>query len=337
MGEPLMHTEVPTDGRRYARASLLDRFNIQPAAGSRNHPHAFSGGMKQRAMVAMGISAGASVILADEPTKGLDERRVAQVRDAFLSLTEQAVLCVTHDLDFAGAIADDIHVMYAGQQVESGPAEALLHHPLHPYTQDMVAARPENGLQVTGGFAPSHTDVVEGCPYRARCRFADSRCATAPNVEVSVGHTVVLEPCVLRRGLTKRYTIPGGRRGGFYAVDDADVVIAAGETVGLLGDSGSGKTTLGMMIAGLTRPTSGTIRYEGRPLAFPYRGELRRQIQILFQHPEVLQSGAPDHPQHDRALQALRPAVHEAKLLADMSAMGLTRNISNASARAERR
>lgn len=193
VGEPLMQHRG-ANRRQALRTSiaLLDRFNIQPAAErSRNHPHAFSGGMKQRAMVAMGISAGASVILADEPTKGLDERRVAQVRDAFLSLTEQAVLCVTHDLDFAGAIADDIHVMYAGQQVESGPAESLLHHPLHPYTQDMVAARPENGLQVTGGFAPSHTDVVEGCPYRARCRFADSRCATAPpNVEVSVGHTV---------------------------------------------------------------------------------------------------------------------------------------------------
>lgn len=126
------------------------------------------------------------------------------------------------------------------------------------------------------------------------------------------------------RGLTKRYTIPGGRRGGFYAVDDADVVIAAGETVGLLGDSGSGKTTLGMMIAGLTRPTSGTIRYEGRPLAFPYRGELRRQIQILFQHPEVSFNPAlPIIRSMTEPYKLYDPPFTKAKLLADMSAMGL--------------
>lgn len=85
------------------------------------------------------------MILADEPTKGLDEERIEMVVDAFHSLKDQAVLCVTHDLNFAREISDSISVMYASNQVEYASAKELLEHPLHPYTQDMIAAMPENG------------------------------------------------------------------------------------------------------------------------------------------------------------------------------------------------
>ena len=102
------------------------------------------------------------MILADEPTKGLDEERIEMVVEAFHSLKDQAVLCVTHDLNFAREISDSISVMYASNQVEYAPAEELLEHPLHPYTQDMIAAMPENGLHFSEGFAMAHEDYAEG-------------------------------------------------------------------------------------------------------------------------------------------------------------------------------
>ena len=118
------------------------------------------------------IIAGADMILADEPTKGLDEERIEMVVDAFHSLKDQAVLCVTHDLNSAREISDSISVMYASNQVEYASAKELLEHPLHPYTQDMIAAMPENGLHFSEGFAMAHEDYAEGgCKYAPRCRL----------------------------------------------------------------------------------------------------------------------------------------------------------------------
>ena len=140
--------------------------------------------MRQRAMVAMGISAGAKLILADEPSKGLDEKRVSLVVEAFEQLKEESLLCVTHDMMFAGRISDHICVLYAAQQVEYGPTEEILKNPLHPYTQDMILAIPENGMKVSmTGFAPPHTDYQNyGCRYKHRCRFCTSKCDTMPPV-----------------------------------------------------------------------------------------------------------------------------------------------------------
>ena len=147
--------------------------------------------VKQRAMIAMGIIAGADMILADEPTKGLDEERIEMVVDAFHSLKDQAVLCVTHDLNFAREISDSISVMYASNQVEYASAKELLEHPLHPYTQDMIAAMPENGLHFSEGFAMAHEDYAEGgCKYAPRCRFCKEKCKETPPMLEVEGHQV---------------------------------------------------------------------------------------------------------------------------------------------------
>ena len=113
------------------------------------------------------------------------------VVDAFHSLKDQAVLCVTHDLNFAREISDSISVMYASNQVEYAPAKELLEHPLHPYTQDMIAAMPENGLHFSEGFAMAHEDYAEGgCKYAPRCRFCKEKCKETPPMAEVDGHKV---------------------------------------------------------------------------------------------------------------------------------------------------
>jgi len=182
IGEPLVQHRGYNKKQAFNKSvALLQRFHIGMAEQrARNYPHTYSGGMKQRALVAMGISAGAQLILADEPTKGLDDEKIEQVKTAFLSLEKQSILCVTHDINFASAIAQSIGVMFASQLIEYGPKEALLNKPLHPYTKDMMNAMPENGLNIPAVFS-STTNVTDGgCPYKLRCAVADERCDKMP-------------------------------------------------------------------------------------------------------------------------------------------------------------
>jgi len=144
------------------------------------YPHTLSGGMKQRVMIAMGVIAGAELLLADEPTKGLDSERIEAVIELIKRLEDKTMLCVSHDLQFARAIADDISVMYAAQQVEHCTCEEFFSEPLHPYSKLMLAAMPENGLQVTTGFAPPNSNTADGCRFMTRCPFAHEQCYLPP-------------------------------------------------------------------------------------------------------------------------------------------------------------
>lgn len=121
---------------------------------ARQYPYTLSGGMRQRALIAMGISADAELLLFDEPTKGLDEARIRLVADTLNELDGQTMVCVTHDLSFARDVANRIGVMYAANLIEVADADELYAHPLHPYTRDMLAAMPENGLHFRPGYAP---------------------------------------------------------------------------------------------------------------------------------------------------------------------------------------
>ena len=193
VGEPLMAHRGMSKKSAVAQAvRLMERFHLgREAALARQYPFTFSGGMRQRALIAMGISAGAEMLFADEPTKGLDENRVRLVANAFNALRDQTLVCVSHDLNFARAIANRIGVMYAANLIELAPAEELFVHPLHPYTQDMIAAMPENGLRFRPGYAPAHNDaLVTGCKYRMRCPFCTDRCAELPPEVEKDGHRV---------------------------------------------------------------------------------------------------------------------------------------------------
>lgn len=196
VGEPLREHRGYSRKKAFAAGvELLRRFNLlQEERLAKAYPHTFSGGMRQRAMVAMGIAAGAQIVLADEPTKGLDERRTALVAESLKLLETETLLCVTHDMGFAGKISDNICVMYAAQQVEFGAAEEILKNPLHPYTRDMIAAMPENGMKYEdAGFAPSHGSYLHcdtGCRYQARCRERMECCRRTPPLAEVNGHKV---------------------------------------------------------------------------------------------------------------------------------------------------
>ena len=192
VGEPLMiHKGFTKKEAVDASLPLLERFNLVPSKEILEaYPHMLSGGMRQRAMVAMGIAAGARYILADEPTKGLDDRRVKMVVECFNSLGDETLLCVTHDLLFAKAVSRKICVMYAAQQLEYGTTEEIFQKPLHPYTKDLLDAMPENGMVYDDqGFAPPHDsyfDELGGCRYRDRCHECMECCKNAPPV-VEIG------------------------------------------------------------------------------------------------------------------------------------------------------
>ena len=179
IGEPLIdHRGFSKKEAVLQSIELLRRFDLgREEAWARAYPHMLSGGMRQRAMIAMGIAAGSKVILADEPTKGLDPQRVREVADCFAGLKEETLLCVTHDINFAAAVGEYISVMYAAQQLEYAEKDAFFKQPLHPYSQAMLAAMPERGLKSNVGFAPPHGAYsVKGCRFADRCPQRSGLC-----------------------------------------------------------------------------------------------------------------------------------------------------------------
>lgn len=171
VAEPLTVRQTVTvrEARRRAE-SMLEAVDFDDGAKWGNlYPHNLSGGMKQRALIAMGIIGQARLILADEPTKGLDDDRRQGIEGIFRSLEQAAILCVTHDLYFAMHTADTVAVMYASQIIEISPAAEFFASPLHPYSRVMTDSLIENGMKYSAGFAPPHTDYGQGCRFAARC------------------------------------------------------------------------------------------------------------------------------------------------------------------------
>lgn len=183
VGEPLMeHRGYTRQMATEAAVSLLREFELGDEEKLiRAYPHQLSGGMRQRAMIAMGVAADAGVLLADEPTKGLDQERVDLVVEAFARLRDKTVLCVTHDLSFAEQVADDICVMYAAHLVEICPSEFFFSRPLHPYSKALLLSQPKYGLQCEIGFAPPReTGDKTGCPFYESCPERMERCRKKP-------------------------------------------------------------------------------------------------------------------------------------------------------------
>ncbi|WP_406473685.1 dipeptide ABC transporter ATP-binding protein [Streptomyces sp. NBC_01615] len=236
--------------RRAARAravEVLDRVGIPDAARrARSRPHEFSGGMRQRALIAMALACEPELLIADEPTTALDVTVQAQILDLLHTLREETgmgLLLVTHDVGVAAESVDEILVMRHGRAVEHGPVAAVLGAPRETYTQELLGAVPR-------------VDAPRGSE------------GDAP-----VSDEVVLEAVDLRREFGR-----GKRR--FAAVDDVSLAIHRGETLGIVGESGSGKTTLGRMLVGLLEPTTGAVRYEGRA-----QSGVSPSVQMVFQDP----------------------------------------------------
>jgi peptide/nickel transport system ATP-binding protein len=178
-----IHHKVPKK-QAYTRAvELLDRVGIpEPARRVHDYPHQFSGGMRQRAMIAMALSCNPHLLIADEPTTALDVTVQAQILDLIRDLQkefESAVIVITHDLGVVAELADDILVMYAGKAVEQGSSEDVFGRPEHPYTWGLLASVPRMDRERTerlvpiAGSPPSLINVPPGCAFHPRCRFAN--------------------------------------------------------------------------------------------------------------------------------------------------------------------
>ena len=271
-------------GRKEVRAravQVLEQAGLQNAEQRmKQYPHQFSGGMKQRALIGIGLSAEPALLIADEPTSALDVTVQRVVLDHLEQLTSQlgtAVVFITHDLGLAAERAEKLIVMYQGNIVESGPSKEILQRPQHPYTKRLVSAAPSLASRRIGGDA-----AVPAAPTESF-----DLAALAEGAERVVKHG---EPMIEVSDLGKIYKIRKGNFGSedFHAVSGATFTVKRGETMALVGESGSGKSTIAKMVLQLEEPSSGSIRVGGKETKGMSRAELfklRSTLQPVFQDP----------------------------------------------------
>jgi peptide/nickel transport system ATP-binding protein len=300
-----------------ARAvELLREVDIaNPEGRIDQYPHQFSGGMRQRAVIAMAMSGRPRLIIADEPTTALDVTVQAQVLSVLARRQEEsgaAVILITHDLGVVAEVADRVAVMYGGRIVETGPVEAIFANPRHPYTAALLQSIPrvdsiDRRLDPISGQPPTPSALPPGCAFHPRCSLGSGRprCSAEDPAPRQVTPGVLAachyaeetppvrlaaearaeqkpargEPLLSIRDLQVHFPIRKGvlRRtvGHVRAVDGVTLDVHAGETVSLVGESGCGKTTTGKAVMGLVGATGGQVTFEGRPVLGLPRSEMR--------------------------------------------------------------
>jgi peptide/nickel transport system ATP-binding protein len=247
------------------------------AARAKQYPHEFSGGMRQRALIAIGLACSPKLLIADEPTSALDvtvQRTILDQIDTMTAELGTSVLLITHDLGLAAERASHLVVMNKGEVVEAGPAAQLLANPQHEYTKALVAAAPS---VAAARAQPSASRPVVPLVVRTRALQDAPADAAAP------AQANIIEV----RNLTKVYPVRG-KREPFVAVDDVSFDIPRGRTVAIVGESGSGKTTTARMMLRVVDPTSGSINFNGQDVAKLDKRQLRdfrQRVQPIFQDP----------------------------------------------------
>ena len=281
----LLHRGMSGREARAEALALLQKVRLPDAERLLDaYPHQLSGGMRQRAMIAMALSCRPTLLIADEPTTALDVTIQAQILNTIRELQRDfgtAVVFITHDMGVVAEMADDVVVMWRGRKVEQGPVEQIFNAPLHPYTQTLLAAVPRLG-SLTGQPYPLRTplEVLDG------------------DVRRTVGKTQVQStarydaPLLQVEKLTTRFDVRrnwlGRATHRVHAVESVSLEIYPGETLALVGESGSGKSTIGKTLQQLVEPTSGTIRFDGQDIDMldaAGRRKLRQDIQYIFQDP----------------------------------------------------
>lgn len=273
--------------RAEARAEvirLLDKVRIPNAKGRfGEYPHQFSGGMRQRVMIAMALASRPKLLIADEPTTALDVTIQGQILDLIKALQEEegmAVLFITHDMGVVAEVADRTIVMFRGDAVETGATDDIFKRGKHPYTRALLSAVPRLG-SMAGRERPMRfpdIDIVTGQTTQEEGEAVLPAAGQRPVLEV--------------RNLTTRFDIRSGllgrKSGAVHAVENVTFDLKPGETLSLVGESGCGKSTTGRSITRLVEPTGGTILLDGKDVMGLRREQLRRMrrtVQMVFQDP----------------------------------------------------
>ncbi len=280
----IQHRSLSRAAAEVETIRLLDRVRI-PAAKSRfhEHPHRFSGGMRQRVMIAMALACKPRLLIADEPTTALDVTIQAQILELLKELQqeeEMSILFITHDMGVVAEIADRTVVMYGGQAVETDATARIFASASHPYTRSLLAAVPRLG-SMDGRPRPMRFPIVD------KVTGTSDEPAETPDT-VSIAERPLLEVSNLTTRFPIRSGLFGKVSGRVHAVENISFSLRAGETLALVGESGCGKSTTGRSILKLTEPDSGTVLVDGQDvLAMNARTlrDFRKQMQIVFQDP----------------------------------------------------
>ena len=256
-------------------AQVLEEAGLPDAERrAKQFPHEFSGGMRQRVLIAIGLAADPKLLIADEPTSALDVTVQRRILDHLALQTRErgtAVLFITHDLGLAAERAEQLIVMHRGRVVESGPALEILQNPMHPYTKRLVAAAPSLASQriISAKERGQNADALLEHQVKGEQTLEKSE------------HIITVEH------LTKEFKLPR-KKEMFKAVDDVSFSVKRGTTLAIVGESGSGKSTVANMVLRLLEPTLGKVFYEGKNISDFGKAELldfRRHVQPVFQNP----------------------------------------------------
>ncbi|MEM8582041.1 MAG: ABC transporter ATP-binding protein [Pseudomonadota bacterium] len=280
-----LHLKMSEADAKKRAVELLDRVGIpNPSERVKQYPHQFSGGMRQRVVIALALCSDPEVIIADEPTTALDVSIQAQILELIKELARErqvGVILITHDMGVIADTTDKVTVMYRGKVVETGATAQVLGAPRHDYTKSLIAAVPRPTLKV-------HRFPQLSYGGREIEFKIEDLARNWPKPKTSMSGTLVKLEGISKKFVTRASIIPS-RRKLFTAVDNVSFDIKEGEVFGLVGESGSGKSTVARMIATLYEVNGGKIFFDDKEItglkSGPELQAYRRQIQMIFQDP----------------------------------------------------